>query len=82
MTEDKWFNFAGYLNNCIHELDHPHCPFKHYRQMDQYQHLEFMLSVGESTAINIMNCCQQQRGQCNPIVFQNPHVNLARVVAS
>ena len=70
MTETKWLNFAGFLNNCIHELDHPECPFKRYRDMDQYQHLEFLLSIHEDKANKIMSCCQNQRTDCSRANFQ------------
>jgi len=70
MTEAKWLNFAGYLNNCIRELDHPECPFKHYRNMDQYQRLEILLSMHEEKANQIMNYCQNKRTGCVRPILQ------------
>ena len=70
MTEQKWLNFAGFLNNCIHELDHAECPFKCYREMDQYQRLEFLLSIREDKANQILSCCQNQRNHCSRANFQ------------
>ena len=82
MTEAKWLNFAGYLNICIHELDHPECPFKCYRNMDQYQRLELLLSIHEDKANQIMSCCQNQRTDCSrPIIHkQEPEPRMSLIL--
>jgi hypothetical protein len=70
MSKHNWLKFAGLLNSCIYRLDHKSCPFKQYRKMDQYQRMEFLLSVGTEKANKMMNSCQCRQKECSPIVFQ------------
>lgn len=69
MTEDKWLNFAGFLTNCMHDMEHPDCPFKQYRLLDQYQRLEFLIKISESEANKMMDDCLCNQNECSPIVF-------------
>lgn len=64
MTENKWLNFAGFLNNCMFELENRNCPFLKYQQLDQYQRLEHLIDMGEKEASNMINCCKQNQESC------------------
>ena len=70
MTNHKWIDFAGFMNGCIHQLDHPHCPFKKYAQMDHYQRLEFLLTVSDNQANTMMKSCLKHHNECKPILVQ------------
>lgn len=69
MTEDKWLNFAGFLTTCMHDLEHPECPFNQYRCLDQYQRLEFLMKISESEATKMMTECLCNQSECSPIHF-------------
>lgn len=68
MTNHDWINFAGFLNGCIHQLEHEHCPFKKYMQMDQHQRLEFLLAVSDLKANAMIKSCLIHQEVCKPIV--------------
>ncbi len=70
MSKNNWLKFAGLLNDCIYQLDHKTCPFNQYRKMDQFQRMEFLLSVGDEQAKKMMNRCVNQHSECSPIIFQ------------
>lgn len=58
MTEHKWLNFAGHLNQCMCNQHHKDCPFKKYQILDQYERLEFLMTVDEHMAEKMMmKCC-------------------------
>lgn len=64
MTNQKWIDFAGFLNGCIYQLEHEHCPFKKYAQMDHFQKLEVLLTIDEQTANHMVNCCRKLQSGC------------------
>ena len=70
MTNHKWIDFAGFLNGCIHQLEHERCPFKMYSQMDQYQRLEFLLTVSDKQADMMMRSCLKYHIECKPVLAQ------------
>lgn len=70
MTENKWLNFAGFLNSCIHDREHADCPYKEYRSMDQYQRLEFQSAITNDKAGMMMKKCHQLKCECSPLIFQ------------
>ena len=64
MTEHKWLNFAGFLNNCIYGLDNKDCPFQKYQKLDQFQKLEYLLNISEKDAGIMIKCCKNYRNDC------------------
>ncbi len=69
MTENKWLDFAGFLNGCRHKLEHDDCPYKKYAQMDQYQRLEIMLTISDEQADQMINSCSKLMIHCNSTVI-------------
>ena len=69
MTEQKWQDFASLLIECMHELNHPDCPFKQLRTMDLYEKFEFMRSIYEEDAIKMINTCKKQETECYPVLM-------------
>ena len=70
MTNNKWLSFAGLLNGCIYQLDHPDCPFKECMEMDQYQRLKFLLTISDSEADKMMKSCLMYHKNCKPILIE------------
>ncbi len=64
MTEHKWLNFAGFLNNCIYGLDNKNCPFVKYHKLDQFQKLEYLLNIHEKEADRMIECCKKHKNDC------------------
>jgi len=69
MTENKWLDFAGFLNGCMYKLEHDDFPYKNYRKMDQYQRLEFLLTISDKEADQIINSCSKLILHCNSAVI-------------
>jgi len=64
MTETKWLDFAGFLNGCKFGLENNACPYFKFHQFDQYQKLELLLYVSEKEAVEMMQCCNNQKQNC------------------
>lgn len=82
MTEDKWLKFAGFLNSCIYKLNHEDCPFMKFRNMDQYQRLEMMLTIAEHEAEEMMSKCVLKHEECKPIIFKEQETGWGMAVAN
>ena len=81
MTEFKWLNFAGFLNECTYGLDHENCPYKKYRGMDQYQRLEQLIKFDAEDAEQMMRSCNQVRSDCSPLIYEQPSKSWSLEVA-
>ena len=75
MSKHNWLKFAGLLNDCIYQLDHKNCPFNRYRSMDQYQRMDFLLSISDGHANKLMNHCLHQQEECTPVIYQKQASN-------
>ena len=64
MTENKWLNFAGFLNGCVYGLKNNACPFSKFHQLDQYQKLEYLLHISEKEATEMLHSCENHRENC------------------
>lgn len=64
MTETRWLNFAGFLNECAYGLEHHACPYVKFRQLDQYQKLEYLMQISEKEAVRMIDCCAKHKNQC------------------
>jgi len=64
MTEHKWLNFASFLNACAYDLENPNCPFLRLQQLDQYQRLEWLMSIDVSEAEQLIDSCKEHRKCC------------------
>lgn len=81
MTKYKWIDFAGFLSECTHNMEHPECPFKQYQSMDQYQRLEFQMSISEVEANKMMSNCLCYQSECAPISFEKQESGWGLAVA-
>lgn len=72
MTEHKWLDFAGFLNECSYGLEHHACPYLKLRQLDQYQKLECLAKITEKEAVQMIDCCTNHRNNC-----KKPHQKLS-----
>ena len=75
MTENKWLDFAGFLNGCMYKLEHYDCPYRKFVQMDQYQRLELLLTISDEEANSMMSNCIKHQTECIPIMIHKHESN-------
>jgi hypothetical protein len=75
MTDNKWYQFSGFMQECIYQLDHPECPFHKFRYKDQYERLEQLISISDRQAETIVNKCRTFQCECKPILYPNKKIN-------
>lgn len=71
MTDNKWYQFSGFMEACVFKMDHPDCPFQQYWEMDQYERLEHLTQIKELQAEIMMNKCRGIRFECKPAIVVN-----------
>ena len=64
MTEQKWLNFAGFLNNCLYGLENKNCPFLKFHKFDQFQKHDYLLNISEKEAGKMIKCCEMHHENC------------------
>ena len=81
MTEHKWLKLAGFLSSCTYGLQHADCPFKKFRDLDQYQRLELLIKMQDAEAEALINGCNKQKISCTPLVFSQQRESWSMAVA-
>jgi len=75
MTDNKWYQFSGFMQECIYQLDHPECPYQKFRNKDQYERLEQLINICDQQAESIMNKCRAFQCECKPLLIPNNKIN-------